>query len=67
MSAANDVGFAPPGLEWATKLRKRWIQGEKLPQASIDVASEALGEVWVSPAQAISKRPKSVERLGGGR
>lgn len=36
-----------PSLSWAKRLRDRYLSGEKLYPVQIQMASEALGEVWL--------------------
>lgn len=50
--------YAKPGRDWARRLRARFLSGEKLTFQQIEMASDALGEVWAGEGKGRTCAPR---------
>ena len=56
--AGGAFAAKPPGKWWAEKLRARFLSGEKLNYQQIEMASDALGEVWAGEGKGRTCAPQ---------
>ena len=50
--------YAKPGRDWARSLRVRFLSGEALNYQQIEMASDALGEVWAGEGKGRTCAPR---------